>query len=116
MSGCREVQTALLAWDEATDLPEPLAVHLGGCPACRARFDQLFVPSCRPSEPQLAPLVGRRPHKLAPLAVLGVGLAAVALAALGLGVPPSTAASVDLAELVPPECVPEIVLPECPVG
>jgi hypothetical protein len=114
MSLCKEVQTVLLAWDEATDLPEPIAIHVGACPECRGRFDVIFPRVAVPLEQvQVArPRRLRAELALAP-AVMLVGLAAGL--ALWLASPRGEAA-VDLVELIPPECPAEVVLAECPVG
>ena len=105
----------MLAWDETSDLPEPIAAHVGECLACRARFDALFPPVRAQLEPQSAqssPYRGR-PLRLSFAALAGAG----ALCALLLwGIPPKSRAGVDLVELIPPECEAEIAPIECPVG
>jgi hypothetical protein len=114
MSLCKEVQTVLLVWDEATDLPEPIAVHVGACPECRARFDGIFPKVTVPlEEVQVARRRRFRPELALAPAMVMAGLAAVL--ALWMA-PPRGEASVDLVELIPEECPAEVVLLECPVG
>jgi hypothetical protein len=109
MNLCKEVQTVLLVWDESTDLPEPIAVHVGASPECRARFDVIFPRVMGPAEEVR---VASRRIPLPSVLVLA-GLAA----ALALWVAsPRGEAEVDLVELVPEECPAEVVPIECPVG
>lgn len=115
MSRCREVQIVLLAWDESSDLPEPIAVHVGQCPACRARFDALFPPVQAQPARQSAPDVAPRRRSLQ-ISVAAIATSGALVAALLWGIPYKSRANVDLAELIPPDCEAEIAPIECPVG
>ncbi|MEZ4236233.1 MAG: hypothetical protein R3F59_08735 [Myxococcota bacterium] len=37
---CQRARAVLARWDPEEDLERPVAVHVGVCPACRARFER----------------------------------------------------------------------------
>lgn len=115
---CREVRDVLAVWAETTDLPEPVAVHVGTCAPCRAAFDRrfpVFPIAAEPVDPAIRHRVlGRR----RPVAPLVVAAAAAALLFAVSAVSPSEAHRTEVSELFPPTCPQEAAwtLPECPVG
>lgn len=111
---CGVASAALAAWDPEVDLDEPVAVHVGGCAACRARFDARFPPAVDPAVAvaRVEP-ARRRWTRTAALALAAAAVAAVVTAG-GLwseGPDPG-------GELLPPECPVELVAValECPTG
>jgi hypothetical protein len=112
---CREVRDVLAVWAETTDLPEPVAIHVGACTECRAAFDRRFplfpiVPEA--VDPAVRARFLRPRRSVAPLVLA----AAAAVALVASSVMPSEAHYTEVSELFPPVCPDEAPwsLPECP--
>jgi hypothetical protein len=82
---CAEVRVALSLWDVRTDLPERVAVHVAGCPGCRAEFDVRFVVVPLPAEPADPAVRERLLGRERPVALRAAPLLLVAAVLVGLG-------------------------------
>lgn len=114
---CREVRDVLAVWAESTDLPEPVAEHLGECPACQGAFDRrfpVFPIRAEPVEEAIRRRLLRTRRPVAPLVLA----AAAALLLVASSVLRSEAHSTEVSEMFPPDCPDEVHLAvlECPIG
>lgn len=114
-TSCREARDVLAVWAETTDLPEPIAVHVGECPECRTAFDlrfPMFPVAVEPIDPAIrVRLLGPR-RSMAPLVLAA---AAAVLLVVSTVISAETRAT-EVSDLFPPDCPDEVPwsLPECP--